>query len=169
MVNEEPTLCALCIFLGASALVVIGFAGYQSYLSGVAGMTTNELAKWGRLEGRLENGESFITKTYVGDQITEEDKKIQQQHQEKEKEKKEKEQKDKKANEDGVRNRKGNKDQETEKDKASSLNMDEYYDGMIKNGYRYTTISKSDDIENQYNYGILKNFKEIFFPREDIF
>jgi len=71
MFNEEPILCALVLFLGASALVVIGFAGYQSFLSGVNGMTTNELAKWGRLEGRLERGETFITKTYVGDQVDE--------------------------------------------------------------------------------------------------
>jgi len=47
--------------------------------------------------------------------------------------------------------------------------MEEYYDGMIKNGYRYTTISKFEDIENQYNYGVFNNFKEIFFPKEDLF
>jgi len=40
MFNEEPILCALIIFLGASALVVLGFGGYQTFLSGVDGMTS---------------------------------------------------------------------------------------------------------------------------------
>jgi len=47
MINEEPILCALFLFLGASALVVIGFAGYQSYLTGVAGMTSKLLITYG--------------------------------------------------------------------------------------------------------------------------
>jgi len=190
MFNEEPILCALVLFLGASALVVIGFAGYQSFLSGVNGMTTNELAKWGRLEGRLERGETFITKTYVGDQVDEGVKSAKEKTSENtdiNTNNSDNNNSDNNSdinnnnnnnnNNEGVRKRKGihakdiskSKDKDKDKSKTSALGMEEFYEGIIKNGYRYTTISKVEDLNNLYNYGIKANFKEIIFPEESIF
>jgi len=40
MFSEDPILCALVLFLGASILVVLGFIGYQSYLTIISGMTS---------------------------------------------------------------------------------------------------------------------------------
>ena len=47
--------------------------------------------------------------------------------------------------------------------------MEEFYEGMIKNGYRYSTIRSFDDVTNIYNQGILSNLKEVVFPNEKIF
>jgi len=198
MFNEEPILCALIIFLGASALVVLGFGGYQTFLSGVDGMTTNELAKWGRLEGRLEHGETFITKTYIGD--TEEGgegnaNKKDTKEGEKNNEKNDSGHKNSSSSnktgsgnktgsdKEGVRKRKGGtavaepKGQGEKKRngngngnrKQGGINMEEFYEGMVKNGYRYTTIRSVEDLENRYNQGVKKNFQEIFFPDETLF
>jgi len=146
MFSEDPILCALVLFLGASILVVLGFIGYQSYLTIISGMTTNELAKWGRLEDRLNKGETFVTKTYVGDQETEENK--------------ENEKINKNDTNDSIKQR---------KEKESKSEMEEFYEGMIKNGYRYSTIRSFDDVTNIYNQGILSNLKEVVFPNEKIF
>ncbi|ORX73515.1 hypothetical protein BCR32DRAFT_99220 [Anaeromyces robustus] len=207
MMNEEPLLCALMLFLGASTLVVLGFIGYQFYLSAIDGMTTNELAKWGRLESRLERGESFITKVYVGDQLKEENldnnnnneisnnnnnnnnnnsnnnnnnnirkRKNNNNNNNKSKENEEKEKVELSTSSTNLNNNNDNDNKEKEekegkeKEKNSStIRMDEYYDGIIKNGYQYTTIRTMNDVQNWYNQGFKKNVKEIFFPNEEIF
>jgi len=146
MFNEEPILSALIIFLGASCIVVFGFISYQSYLSGVDGMTTNELAKWGRLEARLNKGETFVTKTYVGDQVKEDNK-----------------------NEKTPTKNDTDTNSDAKLRKGKSSEIAEFYEGMIKNGYRYSIIRTFDDVTNKYNKGIKNNFLEIFFPNEKIF
>ncbi|KAL6620967.1 zf-DHHC-domain-containing protein [Neocallimastix sp. 'constans'] len=157
MLKEEPILSGLVLFLGASNFIVLGFILYQSYLNIVDGTTSNELAKWGRLENRLMKGETFITKTYVGDQEIKENKKESEN-------KNEKNEKNEQINKNY-----SNNTTKQRKEKESKPEMTEFYDGIIKNGYRYSIIRSFDDVTNIYNQGIKNNFKEMIFPNVKIF
>lgn len=183
MITRESILSGLIFFLGASLLVVLGFLLYQFYITGVDGMTSNEFSKWERLEDSLLNGHSIITKTYVGDEEQENiDSKVNTNTNIDEEDVSTSKKKETSTKNNNLKNRKKNKKENNNNNKnknknnqnsnateKESLLEDDFYEGMIKNGYKYTKITEFNSIKNQYDYGVKENIKEIFFPDMSIF